>query len=61
VSPPVSFDYPRTHLVGPTTLIIQVVRSYALEGYAVFSGTVSNGSEVVASMQIQALRPEETA
>jgi hypothetical protein len=38
-----------------------VVRSYALEGYAVFTGTVNSGSEAVASMQIQALRPEEPA
>ena len=53
-------DFRRPRLVVPTTLITQVVRSYALEGYAVFAGTVSNGSEIVADMQIQAFRPEET-
>jgi predicted hotdog family 3-hydroxylacyl-ACP dehydratase len=54
-------DFRCPRLSVSTTLITEVVRSYALEGYAVFSGTVSNGSEVVASVQIQALRPEETA
>jgi len=54
-------DFRRPRLSVPTTLITETVRSYALEGYAVFTGTVSNGPEVVASMQIQALRPEETA
>jgi len=53
------FRYPR--LSVPTTLITEAVKSYALERYAVFTGTVSSGSEVVATMQIQALRPEETA
>jgi predicted hotdog family 3-hydroxylacyl-ACP dehydratase len=54
-------DFRRSRLVVPATLITQVVRSYALEGYAVFTGTVSSGSEIVADMQIQAFRPEETA
>jgi predicted hotdog family 3-hydroxylacyl-ACP dehydratase len=53
-------DFRRPRLVVPATLITEVVRSYALEGYAVFTGTVSNGSEIVADMQIQAFRPEET-
>ena len=56
-----SADFRRPRLVVPATLITEVVRSYALEGYAVFTGTVSNGSEIVADMQIQAFRPEETA
>ncbi len=55
-----SADFRRPRLAVPATLITEAVKSYALEGYAVFTGTVSNGSEVVASMQIQALRPEET-
>jgi predicted hotdog family 3-hydroxylacyl-ACP dehydratase len=42
-------------------LVTEVRRSYALEGYAVFAGTVSIGSETVATMRIQAFRPEETA
>jgi predicted hotdog family 3-hydroxylacyl-ACP dehydratase len=40
-------------------LVTEVRRSYALEGYAVFTGTVSIGSETVADMRIQAFRPEE--
>jgi len=43
------------------TLVTEVRRSYALEGYAVFAGTVSIGSELVATMRIQAFRPEEAA
>jgi predicted hotdog family 3-hydroxylacyl-ACP dehydratase len=54
-------DFRCPRLIVPTTLITEVVRSYALEGYAVFAGTVSSGSEIVATMQIQAFRPEETA
>ena len=54
-----SADFQRPRLIVPTTLITEVVRSYALEGYAVFAGTVRNGSETVATMQIQAFRPEE--
>lgn len=55
-----SADFRRLRLDVPATLITEVVRSYALEGYAVFAGTVSSGSETVATMQIQAFRPEET-
>ncbi len=43
------------------TLVTEVARSYALEGYAVFTGTVGIGSEEVAALQIQVLRPEEAA
>jgi len=42
-------------------LVTEVRRSYALEGYAVFTGTVSIGSEPVVTMQVQAFRPEEAA
>jgi predicted hotdog family 3-hydroxylacyl-ACP dehydratase len=43
------------------TVVTEVRRSYALEGYAVFTGTVSIGSEIVATILIQAFRPEEAA
>ena len=43
------------------TLVTEVRRSYALEGYAVFTGTISIGSEPIATMQIQAFRPEGAA
>lgn len=43
------------------TLVTEVRRSYALEGYAVFTGTVSIGLELVVTMRIQAFRPEEAA
>ncbi|MEW6334243.1 MAG: hypothetical protein AB1558_08230, partial [Thermodesulfobacteriota bacterium] len=52
-------DFRHPRLPVPATLITEAVRSYALEGYAVFTGTVKKGSEVVATMQVQALRPEE--
>lgn len=42
-------------------LVTEVQRSYALEGYAVFTGTVSLGKEEIATMKIQAWRPEENA
>jgi predicted hotdog family 3-hydroxylacyl-ACP dehydratase len=54
-------DFRVPRLSVPTTLVTEAARSYALEGYAVFTGTVSSGAGVVASMQIQALRPEEPA
>ena len=43
------------------TLVTEVRRSYALEGYAVFAGTVSIRSEPVVTMQVQAFRPEQAA
>jgi predicted hotdog family 3-hydroxylacyl-ACP dehydratase len=43
------------------TLVTEVRRSDAMEGYAVFAGTVSIGSEIAATMRIQAFRPEEAA
>jgi len=53
------FRLPRIPL--PATLITEVRRDYALEGYAVFEGTVRLGTEVVATISIQAFRPEENA
>ena len=43
------------------TLVTEVRRSYAMEGYAVFTGTVRIGSEEVVTMRIQAFRPEAAA
>jgi predicted hotdog family 3-hydroxylacyl-ACP dehydratase len=51
------FRLPRISLSA--TLITEVRRDYALEGYAVFEGTVRLGTEVVAVISIQAFRPEE--
>jgi predicted hotdog family 3-hydroxylacyl-ACP dehydratase len=51
----------RTRIPVNEILVTEVQRSAALEGYAVFTGTVSIGSEPVAAMRIQAFRPEETA
>ena len=51
------FRLPRIPLSA--TLITEVRRDYALEGYAVFEGTVHLGTEVVAVISIQAFRPEE--
>ena len=53
------FRLPRIPLSA--TLITEVRRDYALEGYAVFAGTVRLGTEVVATIIIQAFRPEENA
>ena len=53
------FRLPRIPLYA--TLITEVRRDYALEGYAVFEGTVRLGTEVVAVISIQAFRPEENA
>ena len=51
------FRLPRIPL--PATLITEARRDYALEGYAVFEGTVRLGTEVVAVVSIQVFRPEE--
>jgi predicted hotdog family 3-hydroxylacyl-ACP dehydratase len=51
------FRLPRIPL--PAMLITEVRRDYALEGYAVFEGTVRLGAEVVAVVSIQVFRPEE--
>lgn len=54
-------EFRRMRIPVNETLITEVRRSYALEGYAVFTGTVSIGSEEVVTMRIQAFRPEEAA
>jgi predicted hotdog family 3-hydroxylacyl-ACP dehydratase len=51
------FRMPRIPL--PATLLTEVRKDYAMEGYAVFEGTVRLGTEVVATVSIQAFRPEE--
>jgi predicted hotdog family 3-hydroxylacyl-ACP dehydratase len=51
------FRLPRIPLFA--TLLTEVRRDYALEGYAVFEGTVRLGDEVAAVVTIQAFRPEE--
>jgi predicted hotdog family 3-hydroxylacyl-ACP dehydratase len=51
------FRMPRIPL--PATLLTEVRRDYALEGYAVFEGTVRLGTEMVSAVSIQAFRPEE--
>jgi predicted hotdog family 3-hydroxylacyl-ACP dehydratase len=51
------FRLPRIPLSA--ALITEVRRDYALEGYAVFEGTVSLGTEEVAVVSIQVFRPEE--
>jgi predicted hotdog family 3-hydroxylacyl-ACP dehydratase len=53
------FRLPRIPLSA--TLITEARRGYALEGYAVFEGTVRQGSDVVAVISIQVFRPEEDA
>jgi predicted hotdog family 3-hydroxylacyl-ACP dehydratase len=53
------FRLPRIPLSA--TLITEVRRDYALEGYAVFEGTVRLGTEVAAVVSIQVFRPEENA
>ena len=50
------FRLPRIPL--PATLITKARRDHALEGYAVFEGTVRLGTEVVAVVSIQVFRPE---
>ncbi len=54
-------EFGRMRIPVNEPLVTEVQRSYALEGYAVFTGTVSLGSEAVATMRIQAWRPEEAA
>jgi predicted hotdog family 3-hydroxylacyl-ACP dehydratase len=56
-----SAEFRRIRLPVNEQLITEVRRSYALEGYAVFAGTVSIGSETVAAVQIQVLRPDGDA
>jgi predicted hotdog family 3-hydroxylacyl-ACP dehydratase len=51
------FRLPRIPL--PATLITEARRDCALEGYAVFEGTVRLGTEVAAVVNIQVFRPGE--
>jgi predicted hotdog family 3-hydroxylacyl-ACP dehydratase len=53
------FRLPRIPLSA--TLITEARRDYALEGYAVFEGTVRLGLDVVAVVSIQVFRPDEDA
>jgi len=53
-----SADFRRSRLSVPATLITEVTKSYALEGYAVFDGTVLLEGEIVAVMSVQAFRAE---
>jgi predicted hotdog family 3-hydroxylacyl-ACP dehydratase len=54
-----SADFHMPRIPVNETLLTEVRRSYGLEGYAVFDGTVSTGTEILATMHIQAFRPEE--
>lgn len=51
-------DFTVPRLAVPVTLVTEVARSYALEGYAVFSGTVRLGDRIVATLNIQAFHQE---
>ena len=53
------FSLPRVHV--PDTLITEVTKSYAVEGYAVFGGTVRMVDRVLATLSVQAFRPEADA
>jgi predicted hotdog family 3-hydroxylacyl-ACP dehydratase len=53
-----SADFRRPRLSVPATLITEVTKSYALEGYAVFSGTVRMGDQIVATLNVQTFHPE---
>lgn len=54
-------EFRRMRIPVNEALVTEVRRSYALEGYAVFTGTVSMGPEEVVTMRIQAFRPEQAA
>ena len=51
------FCIPRIPLLA--TLVTEARRDCAMEGYAVFEGTVNLGTERVAVVSIQSFRPEE--
>lgn len=55
-----SADFRRPSLPVPATLVTEVAKSYALENYAVYDGTVSLDGEIVAAVSIQTVRAEET-
>jgi predicted hotdog family 3-hydroxylacyl-ACP dehydratase len=52
-------DFHRPGLPVAATLVTEVTKSYALESYAVFGGTVSLGDQIVAVVSIQTVRAEE--
>lgn len=54
-------SFARARLPVAAELTTEVIRCYALEGYAVFDGTVRIGEEVVATLSIQAFRSEAAA
>lgn len=54
-------EFGRDGLPFAAELTTEVLRSYALEGYAVFAGTVRMGEEVVAALSIQAFRMDAAA
>ncbi len=54
-----SAEFGVSRLPVPATLITEVAKSYALEGYAVFGGTVRLDERIVATLNVQALRPQE--
>jgi predicted hotdog family 3-hydroxylacyl-ACP dehydratase len=56
-----SADFCLPRLSVPALLFTEVIRSYALEGYAVFGGTVRMDERIVATLSIQAFRPEADA
>lgn len=56
-----SADFSLPRLPVPAALTTEVARSYALEGYAVFGGVVRLGERVVATLSVQAFRPDEDA
>jgi predicted hotdog family 3-hydroxylacyl-ACP dehydratase len=51
-------DFSCPRLSVPAILMTEVTRSYALDGYAVFGGTVRWGGRTVATLSVQAFRPE---
>jgi len=52
-------DFPLPRLPLHATLITEARKDCAMDGYAVFEGTVRMGTEVAAIVTIQAFRPEE--
>jgi predicted hotdog family 3-hydroxylacyl-ACP dehydratase len=51
-------EFSRPRLPLQATLVTEVAKSYALESYAVFGGTVRVGDQIVAAVSIQTFRPE---
>jgi predicted hotdog family 3-hydroxylacyl-ACP dehydratase len=51
-------EFSRPRVPVQATLVTEVTKSYALESYAVFGGTVRMGDEIVAVVNIQTFRPE---